>query len=229
MNKYLLTWYGITDFKASLGLEHTSGPVLAALLAEDYTDVFILGFTNSKKSNISGLSEEDIFQKKLFEIEISNPATAEKVLEQFSNTEEAHKHFIQWLREQLLDAENKVVVHFQPVNLQYLNDTEGIYEAATESLNAVSAQEGEKLVTLYLSPGTPVMAFVWAFAALRYPNLKKRLIPLLKLEDRQKQSPCRTSGWNGMGDRYEQRKLTLNGMTSSSIFLANSECPTYSV
>ena len=39
------------------------------------------------------------------------------------------------------------------------------------------AQEaGEKLVTLYLSPGTPVMAFVWAFAALGHPALKKRLI-----------------------------------------------------
>ncbi len=176
MKKYLLTWYGITDFKASLGLEHSSGPVLAALLAEDYTDVFILGFTNSNKSNISGLREEDTFQNNLSEIEISNPVTAGQVLEQFSNTEEAHKHFVQWLREQLLNAENKVVVHFQPVNLQHLNDTEGIYEAATQSLNAVSAQEGEKLVTLYLSPGTPVMAFVWAFAALRHPNLKKRLI-----------------------------------------------------
>jgi hypothetical protein len=34
-------------------------------------------------------------------------------------------------------------------------------------------QVSEKLVTLYLSPGTPVMAFVWALAALSYPELKK--------------------------------------------------------
>ena len=67
-------------------------------------------------------------------------------------------------------------VRFQPVYLRHLNDTEGIYEAAIASLHAVSLKEGDKLVTLNLSPGTPVMAFVWAFAALRHPQLKKRLI-----------------------------------------------------
>lgn len=94
----------------------------------------------------------------------------------FSNTTEAHNHFTQWLEKQLRDAGKKVDVSFHPVGLKHLNDTEGIYDAATQFLNAVAALEGEKLVTLYLSPGTPVMAFVWAFAALRHPTLKKRLI-----------------------------------------------------
>ena len=172
MKKYLMTWYGMTDFRASLGLEQTTGPVLGALLAEDYTDVVILGFTHPDKTE----NRADEFQQKTAEIEGSDSAIARPFLDLFSNTAEAHNHFNQWLEKQLRDAGKKVDVSFHPVVLKHLNDTEGIYEAATQSLNTVAALEGEKLVTLYLSPGTPVMAFVWAFAALRHPTLKKRLI-----------------------------------------------------
>lgn len=45
-----------------------------------------------------------------------------------------------------------------------------------DALDFAAKADGEKLVTLFLSPGTPVMAFVWALAALRHPDLKKRLI-----------------------------------------------------
>jgi len=172
MKKYLMTWYGMTDFRASLGLEQTTGPVLGALLAEEYTDLVILGFTQPDKTENS----IDDFQQKTTEIEGSDPAAARPFLDLFSNTAEAHNHFNQWLEKQLRDAGKKVDVTFHSVGLKHLNDTEGIYEAATQSLNTVAALEGEKLVTLYLSPGTPVMAFVWAFAALRHPTLKKRLI-----------------------------------------------------
>jgi hypothetical protein len=172
MKKYLMTWYGITDLRASLGLEQTTGPVLGALLAEDYADVIILGFTYPDKSK----NKTGGFQEKIENIKSSDPANGREFIDLFSNSIEAHNHFTQWLEKQLLDAGKKVDVHFHPVGLKHLNDTEGIYEAATQSLNAVAASEGEKLATLYLSPGTPVMAFVWAFAALRHPTLKKRLI-----------------------------------------------------
>jgi hypothetical protein len=172
MKKYLMTWYGITDFRASIGLEQTTGPVLGALLAEDYTDVVILGFTRPDKT----ANRTDGFQQKIENTDGSDPAAAREIIDLFSNSVEAHNHFTKWLEKQLRDAGKKVNVHFHPVGLKHLNDTEGIYEAATQSLNTVAASEGEKLVTLYLSPGTPVMAFVWAFAALRHPTLKKRLI-----------------------------------------------------
>lgn len=172
MKKYLMTWYGITDFKASIGLEQTTGPVLGALLAEGYTDVVILGFTHPDKSK----NKPDGFQQEIESIKGSDPAAAREIIDLFSNSVEAHNHFTQWLEKQLRDAGKKVNLHFHPVGLKHLNDTEGIYEAATQSLNTVAASEGEKLVTLYLSPGTPVMAFVWAFVALRHPTLKKRLI-----------------------------------------------------
>lgn len=167
-----MTWYGITDFRASIGLEQTTGPVLGALLAEDYTDVVILGFTHPDKT----ANRTDGFQQKMENTDGSDPAAAREIIDLFSNSVEAHNHFTKWLEKQLRDAGKKVNVHFHPVGLKHLNDTEGIYEAATQSLNTVAASEGEKLVTLYLSPGTPVMAFVWAFAALRHPTLKKRLI-----------------------------------------------------
>ena len=176
MKKYLMTWYGMTDFRASLGLEQTigqtTGPILGALLAEDYSDVVILGFTNPDKTE----NRANEFKQKIVDVENYAPAAARQFIDLFSNTENAHHHFIQWLKKQLLDANNKVDVHFHSVKLTHLNDTEGIYEAATQSLNAVATSKGEKLVTLYLSPGTPAMAFVWAFAALRHPTLKKCLI-----------------------------------------------------
>lgn len=167
-----MTWYGMTDFRASLGLEQTTGPVLGALLAEDYTDIILLGFTHSDKSE----HKSEAFQQKIVDVESSDPASVKQFIDLFANTGNAHQHFNEWLKKQLRDAGKKVDMLFHSVGLMHLNDTEGIYEAATQSLNAVAASEGEKLVTLYLSPGTPVMAFVWAFAALRYPTLKKRLI-----------------------------------------------------
>jgi len=107
MKKYLMTWYGMIDFRASLGLERTTGPVLGALLAEGYTDVVILGFTNSDKTKLFGLNENDAFQEKLAGIENSEPAEARQFLDLFTNTEEANRHFIQWLQKQLLDAGKK--------------------------------------------------------------------------------------------------------------------------
>lgn len=178
MKKYLMTWYGMTDFRASLGLEQTTGPVLGALLAEDYTDAIILGFTHPDKIE-NNIDESHLTIKN---VEGSNSEDAKRFIDLFSNTAEAHHHFNMWLKQQLEDAGKKTDVHFHPVKLLHLNDTEGIYEAAIHTLNEVATSEGEKLVTLYLSPGTPVMAFVWAFAALRYPNLKKRLIASSQLE-----------------------------------------------
>ncbi|HAW19515.1 MAG TPA: DUF1887 domain-containing protein, partial [Flavobacteriales bacterium] len=172
MRKYLLTWYGITDLRASLQLEKTTGPVLGALLAEDYTDVVILGFTNPSKSG----EHDNTFAPMIGGLKDLSATETRNVIDVFSNTQEAHSHFIDWLQKQLLKAHKKTTVRIQPVRLEHLNDTEGIYEAATQSLDSVSSESGEKLVTLFLSPGTPVMAFVWAFAALRHPNLKKRLI-----------------------------------------------------
>lgn len=176
MKKYLLTWYGITDFRASLGFENSNGPVLAALLAEEFSDVIILGFSNKGKTNLDGIYGHSAFAKSLSDLKDTRNITPYQFVDIYANTQSAHDHFVAWLEERLHHDEINTSIHFHPVCLKHLNDTEGIYEAVTQALNNVSSEEGEKIATLYLSPGTPVMAFVWAFAALRYPNLKKRLI-----------------------------------------------------
>ena len=81
MKKYLMTWYGITDLRASLELEQSTGPVLGALLAEEYTDVFILGFTHSDKTR----NQPNNLQQKIADINISNQATVGQFVDQFSN------------------------------------------------------------------------------------------------------------------------------------------------
>jgi len=178
MKKYLLTWYGITDLRASLNFEKSNGPVLGALLAEDYSEIVLMGYTKAGGTELSALKGG--FYERLAEIQDTStelqPDAGWKFIDEFSNTVEAHEHYVYWLKQQLSALGREVKVSFNAVCLQYLNDTEGIYDAAIKSLEEVSRQDGEKLVSLYLSPGTPVMAFVWAFAALGCPNLKKRLI-----------------------------------------------------
>ncbi|MCB1658517.1 MAG: hypothetical protein KDI39_09840, partial [Pseudomonadales bacterium] len=92
MKKYLMTWYGMTDFRASLGLEQSMGPVLSALHAEDYTDIVILAFTHPEKTK----SKMDEFEQKIEGMKSSDSASKE-FIEQFSNSVDAHKYFAQWL------------------------------------------------------------------------------------------------------------------------------------
>ena len=49
MKHYLLTWYGMTDLRAALGLDDTDGPVLSALKTAEYSDAVILAYTNPGK------------------------------------------------------------------------------------------------------------------------------------------------------------------------------------
>lgn len=167
MKNYLLTWYGLTDFRASLGLESSHGPVLGALLAEEYTDVVILGFTKLTENEPSNVQAQG---------SLLDPIYAKQFYETYANTERGNDQYTTWLQAQLETTQVPIAIHFYSVVLQHLNDTEGIYEVAIEALQTIAKQDGEKQVTLFLSPGTPVMAFVWAFAALRFPMLTIRLV-----------------------------------------------------
>jgi len=163
MKKILLTWYGITDFRASIGLENSIGPVLNALLSDEYEQICILGYTDPTKSITDSMVTE-----------IIDGNQTERCAE-IANTDFAHKLFIHWLKNKLTEFSKNTFIDFEPVVLKSLNDTEGIYEAANKKLD-VLAKDKDTAISFYLSPGTPVMAFVWAFAALRYPDLKKQLI-----------------------------------------------------
>lgn len=180
MKKFLLTWYGITDFRASLGFENADGPIAGALTSESYSDVIILGYTRADND-----SNESIEAQKTFADELSSIRNAglEKdwkstcqFVSRFANTTAAHEHFESWLKTRAANVGCNARIRLISEKLRQLNDTEGIYAGAMRALDRVERESGEKFVTLYLSPGTPVMAFVWALAALSYPELKKRLI-----------------------------------------------------
>lgn len=178
MKKFLLTWYGITDFRASLGFENTDGPIAGALAAEDYSDVVILCYT--RVDNNESIEVKNSFAAELASIcdsdQQKNWKTTSDFVSKFANTPVAHEHFVRWLKKKCHTAGSSTKIWFKSEKLRELNDTEGIYACAMQALDLVGRESGEKLITLYLSPGTPVMAFVWAFAALEHSEIKKRLI-----------------------------------------------------
>lgn len=176
MKKILTTWYGISDLRASIGIGHSNGPILSALLAENYDLVSILGYTDPIKTNQASKAQEVLLSLEQGTLKTQDYDNIRSSIELLCNTEQAHDHFLGWLNDKLALAGKRIDIRFRAVRLKHLNDTEGIYDAAITQLNDIKTLAGEKLVTLFLSPGTPVMAFVWAFVALRYPNLKKRLI-----------------------------------------------------
>jgi len=180
MRKFLLTWYGLTDFRASLGFEGTDGPIAGALAADSYSDVIILGYTRADNNPSECPEDQKAFSAELDSIHNSGHAkdwmTTGSFVSKFANTTVAHEYFLTWLQGKFISRDGSVSIHLKSEKLRELNDTEGIYACAIRALDWVAQQSGEKLVTLYLSPGTPVMAFVWAFAALGHPELKKRLI-----------------------------------------------------
>lgn len=172
--KVLLTWYGITDYRSSLGFERDgAGPVLGALQAERYALVLILGYLNKDKPIDPSF---DIAGERDGRNVSASPDSQRKFVEETANTAPAHRHFVSWLKARLADAQIHTQVEFHPIPLKDLNDTDGIYKAATAALGCIEKLPGDFDVSLFLSPGTPVMAFTWALAALRFPRLNRHLI-----------------------------------------------------
>jgi Domain of unknown function (DUF1887) len=179
MKRILLTWYGITDLKAALGFEENGGPILAALMTREYTHVLVLGYTDPLKTeSVVQAAQQNYLATKSAEPGAVNPNHAKQieVVDAFANTPAGHKIFFEWMRAEIRKHNLQVKSHILDIELESLNDSKGIYDAAAQALNIAVDREGDKEVTLYLSPGTPVMAFTWAFVALMNPALKLRVI-----------------------------------------------------
>ena len=163
MKNYLLTWYGITDLRCALGFEESDGPVLAALKSGEYSDVMILGYTNNNKS-----APETSISINNFD-ELSS-------IDLYSNTTSGHKLYEDWLKKKLSNYGIKTNLFLIPTKLQKLNDAKGIYTAVSDCIENISTIDNEKCITVFLSPGTPLMAFTWAFVSLVNPALNIRVI-----------------------------------------------------
>lgn len=174
MKTILLTWYGMTDLKASLDLEKTPGPILNVVQNGCYTDVVVLCYTNKEKTDLQGnnFNEDLILAKRALSVDNINEVN--NFINKYSNTEIAHNNYQKWLLDKV---ENKNVnFSFNSVNLKHLNDTDGIYDIVNKVMDGVDKWNVDKEVHLFLSPGTPVMAFVWALVSMKYPNLNKKLL-----------------------------------------------------
>ncbi len=160
MKKILLSWYGITDLKASFKLDENNGPIFNAIKQRKYDKAIILGYVDKDKkideffSDFQGLDIVEIIKK-------------------YSNTLYANKNFKLWLQEKLLkeNAEAEIVVY--DVFLDSLSDTYTMYKAIDDVLKELSDRE---CIEIFLSPGTPVMAFMWACTSFLYPKLNIKFI-----------------------------------------------------
>ena len=147
MKRFLLTWYGITDFRASLGFENTDGPIASALEGESYSDVVILGYTRADND-----SNELIEAQKTFAFELASirntgqekdwKATGQFV-SKFANTTVAHEHFETWLKKKAAAMGCGASISLTSEKLRQLNETEGIYSVAIRALEGVDRNPGE--------------------------------------------------------------------------------------
>lgn len=170
MKRILLTWYGITDFRASLSNEEIIGPILSALLSQDYTEVLIMGYTHINQQYAQNEFNGDYLRL------VNNQISPRDFISIHANSLQAHTHFVNWLKEQLSEYDRKTTVDFRAIKLDHLNDTQNIYEACMCMMKEVAISTEDIIATLYLSPGTPVMAFVWTLIALQFPQVQKRFI-----------------------------------------------------
>lgn len=193
MKKVLVSWYGITDLRASLGWE-TSGPFIAAMRAVQYDEVHVLQYVEKGKAaaaeEIDGVS-----------LGISPECSPADFINRVCNTLEANAHFIDWLKGKAEKEGLHVAIHSHEVHLEHLNDTNGIYGAAIAVLDKV-VDPGVQ-ITLNISPGTAAMAFSWAFAALRYPGTEIRLIT----SPRAARPPETVELPDGVRERHERAAL----------------------
>jgi hypothetical protein len=180
MRSYLLTWYGITDLRAALGFEESDGPILGALATGKYTHVLVLAYTDPTKAgpDVASAQKQCVSRPEEGSPAASKPSRQQQVetVDALANTPEGHALFRDWLHAEIGKRELGVAIRMVPKELASLNDSRGIYDAAAEALDVVLAVDGEKELSLYLSPGTPVMAFTWAFVSLMNPELKLRVI-----------------------------------------------------
>jgi len=163
MKHYLLTWYGITDLRAALGLEPTDEPILSALKTKKYTDAVILAYTNPGKSPCGFTyeirAEWEKWRTADLETRLKFPRDkAQQLVDVLSNTESGHVLFTDWLKTELAAGGIPCNIQLVPWALRHLNDAQAIFDAAASAVKLALDDASEKTITTYVSPGTPVMA-----------------------------------------------------------------------
>jgi len=128
-----------------------SGPVFDVLRRGDYQAAIILCYTDPEKE----------------EPEIpSGSEYAQTDVRRVANSQAAHTHFKCWLETSLASEGVNVQLRTYSAKLAHLNDTDGIFKAAAFALKMARNEYPSSGADVFLSPGTPAMAFTWGMAAL---------------------------------------------------------------
>jgi hypothetical protein len=180
-NDYLITWYGFADLRSALGLEASGGPILNALKYHDYSNILILGYTATDKGDAKISAKQNSFLSQFQSDNTGFPQdideeSKQSLVDLFSNTPAAHRLFVDWLREEVRKLGLKTDIQLAEVPLENLNDIWGIYRAAEDALTHATQRNPDSNITFFLSPGTPVMAFMWAFVSMIKPDRKISVI-----------------------------------------------------
>lgn len=165
----LVAWYGITDLRAAMGITK-QGPILGVLRTGNFSEAKILCYT---KKDLQGINLEE--QKEYAELLQANRETNAAlstdevwyIQDKFANTPAGHDFFLSWLKNELQNIGASVAIDKIDCYLDKLNDSHGIYVASLNTISSIRKQYGDQAhITLFITPGTPVMAFSWALAAL---------------------------------------------------------------
>lgn len=168
MKPVLVSWCGITDMKAALGFEQSCA-IMGALQNDEYSALYILQYTDENK-----MQPENI--KTVVDIEQiacgmrATPEKQEPFLNALSNTAVLNEYCTQAFLRYTQAKNVGTKIHSRNIPLARLNDVENIYAAVIQVLDSIVAEHADCSITLNISSGTPTMAFVWAFASLRYPR-----------------------------------------------------------
>ena len=202
----LIAWYGLTDLSAAMGTEGTLGPIASALCAGNYTDAVILAYTKADLSGVDVHEQEEYMELLNSDRDANLKMDRNEVYhmaQRFANTPNGHQFYFSWLRGELAKQEKQVRIIEQECFLKFLNDSNGIYCEALKSIEQVRAEYGTSAeITLFISPGTPVMAFSWAFAALVNSDINLSILV----------SPDSRKGFETVPLPYQLKDLSLENV-----------------
>lgn len=176
---FLVAWYGITDLRAAMGIVKT-GPILGALLSGNFTNLVLLAYTKDNWQTISKEEQQEYADLLAIDRKSNSKMSEEEIYDfqdKFANTPGGHSFFTSWLKGELNRHEKNVEIKCLECQLSKLNDSHGIYSASLNAISEIRNTFGSQTpISLFISPGTPVMAFSWALAALANSDLNISII-----------------------------------------------------
>lgn len=169
----------MTNMKAALGFE-PSGPIYSLIKEYGYSDIHVLHYCDARKSETT--TAHSCEQIGLYAESARGDNAAEMaLLQRLSNTSALCNYYSRYLQNFLNDIHDGIRLVSHYISLADLNEVEGMYHAVINIMEQISRKKEERVITFNISSGTPVMAFVWAFASLRYPHENIRLISSSKV------------------------------------------------